>query len=436
MIKGTMSKTTAFILMIFLALGCSSEEKTTGYLTDDGAWCWFSDPRAIFDGDEVIAGWVTVDGSIEAASFDPVNRRIDKKVLYSKLEVDDHDNPAFVKTGSGDIIAAYTTHGGPGRFFSNRTAEASQVTSFGAAKEISMLDSAMLEEFPRVHITYANPFRLEAEQGRLYCFGRWTGFKPNVMWSDDDGATWSKSKVFITNYPFDPNNRPYVKYYSDGQSRIHMTFTDGHPLVEPTNSVYYTYYEDGAFYRADGSEIANMDSIPFEPLDATVIYRSTEEEGRAWVADIAADEQGNPVILYTRSPKDTDHRYWYARFNGQEWLNIEMCSAGKWFPQTQEGEKERETYYFGNMSLDPVNPGVVYLSREVNGIFEIERWETGDGGKSWNSEAVTVNSEYDNVRPYVPRYGDGSTELVFWMENKRYVHYTDYQTSIKYYIHQ
>lgn len=415
---------------------CSPKIAQTTYLTDDGAWCWFSDPRAIVEDNQIITGWVKTDGTIEAASLDLETKEISTKVLYPKLEADDHDNPAFVKTTDGRILATYTTHSGPDGFYLNKTGEGTNIQSFGVATEIDLLDSTQLKDFPKVHVTYANPYRLEAEDGRLYCFGRWTGYKPNVMWSDDNGSTWSKSKVFITNHPFDPNNRPYVKYYSNGQSRIHIIFTDGHPRVEPTNSVYYAYYENGAFYRADGTKIADMNNIPFEPKDATVIYQSNATEGRAWIADLAADEQGYPVILYTRSPSETDHRYWYARYDGKKWLNTEMTAAGKWFPQTQPGETEREPHYFGNLTVNPNNVNVVYLSREINEVFEIERWETTDRGLSWKTQAITQNSQLDNIRPYVPRNGNTDTEIVLWMENTKYIHYTNYQTAIRYYRHQ
>lgn len=423
------------ILCCFL-LSCASPRSKTGYLSQDGAWCWFSDPRAIYEGDKIISGWVKVDGGVEAASFHPETKAVKTKILYPQLQSDDHNNPAFVKTADGKIIAAYTTHSGRDGFFINTATDSKNVLSFEEAVKIPLLDSAELKKFPKVHVTYANPYRLEAENDRLYCFGRWTGYKPNMMWSDDNGQNWTKSKVFITNKPFDPNNRPYVKYYSDGKSKIHLIFTDGHPRVEPTNSVYYACYESGAFFRADGSKITDLQNMPFEPKNASVIYQSNEEEGRAWIADVAQDEKGNPVILYTRSPSETDHRYWYAKYDGNQWINTEMCKAGKWFPQTQEGKTEREPHYFGNMSLNPVNTNVVYLSREIKGVFEIERWETSDDGKTWKTQAVTQNSKLDNVRPYVPRDGDAKQEVVLWMENQKYIHYTNFQTSIKYYVHK
>ena len=404
------------------------------YLTRDGAWCWFSDPRAIFNGEELITGWVKTDGTVETASFRPESGELKTRVLYPQLQPDDHNNPAFALTATGEVVVAYTTHSGKDGFFVHRTAQGGDVMSFGEPEQIFVLDSTELMQFPKVHVTYANPYRLEAENDRIYCFGRWTGYKPNMMWSDDGGLSWTKSKVFITNHPFDPNNRPYVKYHSDGQSKIHIIFTDGHPRVEPTNSVYYACYEQGAFYQADGSMITDMQNIPFEPRNASVIYQSNEKEGRAWIADVAQDENGRPVVLYTRSPSESDHRYWYARYDGKNWIQSEICKAGTWFPQTQEGKTEREPHYFGNMSLHPVNPNVIYLSRQVDGVFEIERRETNDMGKSWKVQPITQNSRFDNVRPYVPRGSKAEQEIVLWMENRRYVHYTDYQSAIRYHV--
>ena len=73
--------------------------------------------------------------------------------------------------------------------------------SFAPNRSHAPNDSVGLLSFPRRSITYANPISLAAEQDRIYVFGRWAGFKPNIMWSDDEGLSFSKSKVLITNYP-------------------------------------------------------------------------------------------------------------------------------------------------------------------------------------------------------------------------------------------
>ncbi len=402
-------------------------------LTTDGAWSWFSDPRAIILDNMIYAGWVKSNGTVEAARFDLAEGTVLRTTLYKRLERDDHNNPAFVITGNGTIHAMYTRHSKKYLFVniiegSNKHFRASE------PKLIFPFSDEQLSTYPHSTITYANPYYLQQEE-RLYCFGRWTGYKPNVMWSADDGATWSKSKVFIAKNPFRRETRPYCKYFSDGQAGIHIIFTDDHPRNCPTNSVYYMRFENESFYRADGSHICDLNNLPIDPEVATVIYRATESEGRAWIADVSACELGHPVVLYTKSPNTNNHQYWYGRYTKEGWINRKICDAGSWFPQTKAGQKEQEPHYFGNMSIHPAKANVIYLSRRVNGVFEIERWETHDAGESWATEPVTSNSEYDNVRPYVPRgLQAGQDEIVLWMENRKYVHFTNFRTAIKYYI--
>ncbi len=430
-----MKKINYVVIFLFVSIELFAQNApNSGYLTDDGGWCWFSDPRALFINGQVITGWVKSNGTVESALFNIAENSVQTHDLYFRLEKDDHNNPAFVKTADGSVLAMYTRHSLKDLFINVLDPDNAEFCIKGP-QLIHPISNEELLKFPRETITYANPFRLEEENNRIYCFGRWTGFKPNMMWSDDNGASWTKSKVFITNNPFDPGNRPYVKYFSDGKSRIHFVFTDGHPRVEPTNSVYYAYYEKGNFHKANGSKITNMENIPFEPGDASVIFKSNEEEGRAWIADIGQSQEGDPVVLYTKSPEETDHRYWYARFDGEKWLNYEICKSGKWFPQTPAGQKEREPHYFGGMSVLPDNTDVIYLSRQVEGIFEIERWETTDSGETWINEAVTQNSKFDNVRPFIPRgLKTNNQEIVLWMENQKYIHYTDYKSSVKYHV--
>ena len=414
-----------------------SLNSTINTFTEDGAWCWFSDPRAIYYNENlVITGWVKKDGSVEAASLDLESGEKKFKIIYPQLEVDDHDNPAFTVLPNGNVFTMFAWHSTKKGVIYNTTTHGSDISGFGENVIYQPKTEKLLEKFPRETYTYANPYVLKGEGNKLFVFGRWIGFKPNMMISSDNGKTWDEQYVVISSNPFDPNNRPYVKYYSDGKSKIHLVFTDGHPEVEPQNSVYYCYYENGAFWRADGTQICTLEQLPFTPHDASQIYKPSANSGRAWIADIVV-KNDVPYILYSRHPEKTDHRYHYAHYNKAEnnWEDYEICKAGKWFPQTPPGKTERESYYMGNLTLHPENPNRVYLSREVKGIFEIEKYQTGDGGATWTVTPVTQNSDYDNVRPYVPRnIPKNAKTAILWMENKKYVHYTDYDTSIKYFI--
>ena len=424
-------------LYALISFQLEAQNSTNKELTTNGAWCWFSDPRAIYTDERniVVTGWVKDDGTIEAASLDLNSSEIKTSVLFPNMEYDDHNNPAFVLLPDNNILAMYTWHSSKKGVVYNITTVPGDIQSFGAATLFKPKTDQLLKDFPRETYTYANPYVLAKENDRIYSFGRWIGFKPNMVASDDFGKTWHTPKVIISPDKFDPNNRPYVKYFSDGKSKIHLTYTDGHPNVEPQNSIYYCYYEAGAFWKADGSKICNVEELPFEPEEASLVYKPQGISGKAWNADIAVDKKGQPVILYTRYPYDTDHRYhyaWYDRKAGH-WNDYEICKAGSWFPQTVEGKVEREPNYMGNMTIHPGKTNVIYVSREIDGVFEIEKRTTNDKGKSWEIEPVTANSTHDNVRPYVPReISKKDKTVVLWMQNKKYVHFTNYDVTIKY----
>ena len=255
--------------------------------------------------------------------------------------------------------------------------------------------------------------------------------------SRDGGLSWEEPQIVISASPFDPNNRPYVKYASNNTDRIDLIFTDGHPRIEPLNAVYHCYYQRDTFWKSDGVMICPSEDLPFEPHEASVVYQPDSTSGRAWLADIMLDAEDVPYVLYTRHPQEIDHRYHYAYFdeNQEKWVDHEICKSGKWFPQTAPGKEEREQHYHGNLTIHPKEPGTIYLSRQIDGVFEIEKRSTSDKGVSWEITPITSHSQFDNVRPYVPRTArEDKPQVVLWMQNKKYVHYTDFDSQILYWV--
>jgi len=145
---------------------------------------------------------------------------------------------------------------------------------------------------------------------------------------------------------------------------------------------------------------------------------------------MALERSGSPVIVYAVFQAPDDHRYRYARWNGAAWEDHEITAAGPWFPTAQEASLQFTTFYSGGIALDHEDPSVVYLSRKSGGVFEIEKWSTGDGGLTWTSEPVTAGSAQNNVRPCVPRGHLPGGPEVLWM-NGDYVTWTEYRTSLR-----
>ncbi len=395
-------------------------------MTFDGAWCWFSDPRAIYykgSMEKTYIGWVDSYGDVSIASFNHVTGYIDTKVLYDGLQVDDHDTPSILIDSKGIIYVFFNKHGGPHPLYFMKSLKPEDVSEWTGIKRLELNDTVFYPEFGDTY-TYTNPVMLSEENDRIYIFWRGIDNKPNYSFSDDLGETWSKGRIFILPERIYSMRRPYLKVFSDGKSKIHFAFTDGHPNMEKENSIYYMYYSEGCFYKANGTRIKDMGDDPVIPREADVVYDATLSKQKAWIWDIAQNNRGNPVLAYVKFPNDSMHIYVYAFWNGTKWNNSDLVNSGKWFPQTLPGTKETEPNYSGGINIDKENTNIIYMSVNRDSIFEIEKWEMSENGKKWKSEFITRGSSRDNVRPFAIRNADQKNPLqVLWMSNTYYINY-------------
>ncbi len=393
-------------------------------LSLDGTWCWFQDPRAVYyEGTkkQTYTGWITSKGKVQVASYNHETGEVTTNTISPSdfTQVDDHNNPTFLVREDGRILVSYSGHFyGPMRVIVSTNPE--DITSFGTEANFGN------------NVTYANPYQIGDSTVMFYRDG--VTWHPTMNVSLDKGITWGTPQELITRNG--TTQRPYAKYVQDSKGGIHITFTTGHPRQEASNQVFYIYYLNKKFYKADGTFVKNYngsaDALNIDLGEAEVVYDASA--GKGWTWDIALDEQENPVILYAAFPDDLNHNYYYATWNGSSWESNHIVNSGRWFPQTPEGAIEPEPNYSGGMVLDPDNPSIVYLSKQVNGVFEIFKYVTDDKGKTWNSEAITANTPPDvvNVRPVVPRGSKPGSFDVIWMRGK-YVTYSNFLTSVMYY---
>lgn len=424
-------------LLLIVAGPCFAQEALPGEafpsFAEDGAWCWFSDPRAVyFEGEHqrTYSGWVDSHGSIYVGYYDHSTGDVRQEVLYDKLEVDDHDNPALWIDRDGRIHVFFSKHADPFPMQLYISREPENITSWEEPVTLALNDTVKYKGLNNSY-TYQNPIYLSDEK-KLYLFWRGADFKPNYAVSADKGHTWTTGEILILPERIYKNRRPYMKVWSAGKDKIHFIFTDGHPANEPQNSVYYMYYWKGTFFKANGKKIKDIGQAPVDPAEADRLYDATQTGRKAWIWDIAEDEKGYPVIAYTKFPDDSNHVYCYARWTGTEWVSHELINSGGWFPENPEQGPQREPNYSGGITIDHENPSVLYLSIKRDGIYEIEQWTTPDQGQTWNKAAVTSGSAQDNVRPFAIRNAGKDNPLqVLWMNNTFYRHYTDYKTTIK-----
>lgn len=398
------------------------KEQSIRLFAEDGAWCFFADPRALYyegEHSRTYVGWLNSVGDVRFGSYDHASGRVESVTIRSALQQDDHANPTLHIDAAGHVTIYYSAHNGKTMYY-RRMERAEDIASFGEEKELPVNTDG------RHGYTYPNPIYL-TEEGRFYLFWRGGNFKPNFSTTvDPEGGEWSPVRTLM----MDSGQRPYTRFVSNGRDAIHFSCTDGHPNVEPHNSIYYARYRDGGFYRADGSAIRTIDELPLQLSELDVVFDGRSAGRNAWIWDIALDDEEHPVIVYVVFASLRDHRYCYSRWNGERWVTNEIVAGGPWFPQTAEGQVEREPYYSGGIILDHENPSVVYVSRQVNGVFEIERRQTSDLGATWSHEAITSGSSAHQVRPFLSWGGGPGKAMLLWMSGE-YRHYTDYRTSLR-----
>jgi hypothetical protein len=376
-----------------------------------GAWSWFGDPRALTAHQRTFVGWIDGHGDVRAVAYDHRRGRIIRgPVLKRGLGRDDHNNPAFTVLPGGRLMAFFSPHSGaglpppgiPSRMYYRVSRRLYDVRRWGPLRVLPVNTPGPLG------YTYANPLR----RGRtVFLFWRGGNWLPSMStWRR--GRGWSGARTVIR---VGGGNRPYVKYAPVGRRSIGMAFTQGNPGSART-SVYWARMTRGHFRRASGAPAGRL---PLTPRRADRVYDGRGPGGRAWVLDTAFDPAGRPAIVFATLPIRHRVVYRYARWTGTRWRVRRIGAADR----TLRGN------YPGGASLDHADPSVVVLSRRVRGRFEIERWRTPDGGRTWSSTPITRRSRVDNVRPVVPWGSPAGGRWVVWMRGS-YRSWTAYMTRI------
>ena len=379
-----------------------------------GAWIWFSDPRAVyFQGQHkrTYAAWVNAQGNAMLGSYDHDTNVISEVVLKYGIGRDDHANPTLQTLPDGRLIAFYSSHGGK-RIYYRKTLYPEDIASLGKAHRVPT-------DRGRFGVTYPQPVQLGRERGRIWLFWRGSDWQPTFA-NSEDGRRWTRPRTLIQEDIPGKRHRPYVKVASEGFDTIHFAFTEAHPGRYPTG-IYYMKYQEGLFYTASGRLIGSLSTLPIEPHEADKVYDPTVRGVRAWVYDVAADDHDQPVIVYDEIYRHDDHRYRYAHWTGFGWQDNEITPAGPAITNTPG-------WYSAGVSLDHEDPRIVYLSRLVDGQYEIEQWHTNDGGATWSHTPITENSKEPNLRPVSPR-GLLDNDVVFWMRGE-YPNYLKFRTSL------
>jgi hypothetical protein len=429
MIRARLLIAPLFILAALFAVTPSARAQTTanyvagslinfgGPAAPNGAWSWFEDERAIVDASDPNNVYIITSAVTYGPTGNPnrsdisllwynVNRRISGQFeLHDRLEVDDHNSAALIRRPDGRYLAMYSKHGtatdNPTRF--RISTNPGDPTAWRPAQTFDHAAAYGADRMP----TYSNLHYLAAES-RMYNFTRTLDFDPNIMISNDAGNAWAYGGRLLAEGG--PGDRPYLKYASDGDDSIHLITTQRHPR-NFNNSIYHGFIASQKLHRADGMVVdPNLfDGTAVAPSNLTPVFLADTIVGgqamtHAWTTDIALDPSDHPYVVFTTrvNSATTDHRFFYARYDGAAWNVHPLAKAGGFL-------YDAEADYTGLAALDPHDPNTLYISTPIDPRsdaplphYEIFKGTTADGGANWSWMPINFNSSVDNLRRSFP----------------------------------
>lgn len=430
-----------FLTILYVSSIHLSAQKTEnvpvggGYpVTAEGAWCWFADPRALHYENEsgtinkTYIGYIDIHGNIKAMQYDFKKKKQEEVLIRSYFQPDDHNNPTFLVLPDERIMIFYSRHTDEACFYYRISQIPGDITMLGEEKVIKT----------RNNTTYPSPFILSDDPEHIYLCWRGIGWHPTIAKlslpdeKDDVSIVWGAYQIVKST-----GARPYAKYVSNGKDKIYLTYTTGHPDNENPNFLYFNYIDIHTMQLkdvkgntlstiADGTFRVNKTPDYVARYPYTVVDNPVE---RDWVWQVALDKRGYPVIAMVRISSDKkSHDYYYAGWDGHEWKKTFLANAGGHFHQTPNLEK----CYSAGMAIDPANTSLIYCPLPIEGkygkVYEIVKYTLDEDGKIISTEAITRNSQLNNVRPYIIPSSENTPLRLAWM----YGNYYDWIVSSQY----
>lgn len=142
-------------------------------LTPDGAWSWFSEPRAFCVGDTLVAAWVTSDGRLQTGVCGLETLETGFFDVVTEFESDDHSHPILVRTRDGRYSAFYSIHAGASTFMMYRvTLEPHDMSEWSTPRDIETNTPGF------GGVTYPNPVSARRSADTLLVFWRGANWNP------------------------------------------------------------------------------------------------------------------------------------------------------------------------------------------------------------------------------------------------------------------
>lgn len=431
-----------FLTFVMAVCGCCAAEAQNSFssnvVAEEGAWCWFADPRALHyenDGGTINAtyiGYIDVHGNVKATQYDWIANRKSDVLIRSKFQPDDHNNPTFIVLPDERVMIFYTRHTDEKKIWYRISTKPGDITSLGEEKYLET----------EKNTTYPSPFIMSDDPNHIYLCWRGVGWHPTIarltMPDSNDNCSFDFGPKQIVNSTVQSSGcRPYAKYCSNGKDKIFISYTGTHPDNVNPNWLFFNVIDinngngpilkdimdnqisiinNGPFNVSQTDDFANQH--PYMVVDKTSNIRN-------WVWQVATDNNGNPVIAFTHIDNaKTAHAYWYAKWTGSEWKRIKITDAGHAFHLNWNNT---ERCYSGGFAINPDNTNELYASVPVlngsynrDGVFEIWKYTVAEDGTVSTPQIITNSSEKNNARPFIIPGSKNSPLRLVWMNGDYY----------------
>ncbi|WP_159518148.1 BNR repeat-containing protein [Sunxiuqinia indica] len=423
----------SLLVATFILVSCSKttekqeKQQTTPYVVaEEGAWCWFADPRAIHYENEAgtinktFIGYIDIHGNIKATQHDFISKQTQEVLIRSWFQPDDHNNPTFLILPDERVMVFYSRHTDEPCFYYRVSNNPGDITDLGPELKIET----------KYNTTYPSPFILSDDPEHFYLCWRGISWHPTIAKlsiPDQEG------QVELVDGPTQivqsTASRPYAKYVSNGKDKIYMAYTTGHPDPTMPNYLYLNYIDIDKMELKDinGKVLAKIGD-ELHQVAATEAYQQKygqavvdQTQLRDWLWQVVLDENEHPGVAMVQISEDkSSHDYYYAKWTGSEWRKTFLSNGGGHFHQSPDIEK----CYSGGMAIDDQNPNEIYCSVPVDGkhgeVYELIKYTIDESGAISHTDTLTNDSELNNVRPFIVSNRADSPLKLTWMNGNYY----------------
>lgn len=331
--------------------------------------------------------------------FDHKTKMVPKPtVVLDKKTNNAHDNPVMNIDNEGYIWIFSTAHGTNAPSYVHKSLQPYDISNFQQIEATKLENGKVvtMNNFSYLQSWY------QPENGFINLF---THYDRNVIinqpskprrtisyMTSKDGVNYSEWK--------DLASIEEGHYQTSGQfnNKLGSAF-NFHPIKVGENGLNYRsnlyYIQTQNFGKTWQSAKGEELNLPLKSVSNVALVKDYHALGlNVYINDLAYDAKGNPVILYLTSkgyeagPENGPRTWFTARFTGVDWEILPITNS--------DNNYDMGSLYIDKKGLWRVVGPTTTGPQPFNTGGEMVLWTSKNQGKTWQSKAMTANSEFNH----------------------------------------